>query len=334
VNTPPFELIREAIARHKSFYITTHVGPDGDAIGPALALKIALEAAGKSAVYVSRDGVPTSSRFLPRSDEVELDVAIGERFDCAFVLDCDGTAGRVASRYDPIETATQRILIDHHRTSLPLFEVNWIDPQMPATAQMIYELFVALDIPINSDMAMGLLTGLSCDTGHFRFPNTSPACLRAAAHLVELGADLSIVAFKQFDERSFGSNKLLGVAMQKSQSEHDGELIYTAISNRDFQSQGTGDESSENVVNLLRNVRGARMAICLRERRDETGPHARVSVRSEESLRADLFCNEFGGGGHAAAAGCRQSGEFSAIVTKVIRRANQWLDESHPPVPD
>ena len=329
---PPFNAIRAAIARHKSFYITTHVGPDGDATGPALALKIALESLGKRAVYVSRDGVPGSSRFLSRCDEVELDVAVGERFDCAFVLDCDGTPGRVASRYDPIETASERILIDHHRTSQPIFEVNWLDPLKPATAQMIYELLVALEVPISSEMATGILTGLSCDTGHFRFSNTTPDCLRAAAHLVELGADISLVAFKQFDERSFGSNKLLGVAMTKSQSEHDGELIYTAISSKDFQSQGTGDESSENIVNFLRNVRGARMAICLRERRDETGPHARISVRSEESLRADLFCNEFGGGGHAAAAGCRQSGEFLPIVTKVIRRANQWLDEEHPAV--
>ena len=203
---------------------------------------------------------------------LKLDVPIGQKFDCAFVLDCDGTAPRVASRMEPIEQARERILIDHHRTSTPIFNINWLDPTKPATAQMIYELLVALPLPITPEMATGLLTGLSCDTGHFRFPNTTPDCLRAAAHLIELGADNALVAFKQFDERSFSSNKLLGVAMQKSQSDHDGELIYTAIASRDFQSQGAGDESSENIVNFLRNVRGARMAICLRERRDELWP--------------------------------------------------------------
>ncbi len=329
---PPFDAIRAAIARYQTFYITTHVGPDGDAVGPAIALQMALYNAGKRAVYVSRDGVPHSSRFLRGSDRVELDVPIGQPFECAFVLDCDGTPSRVASRMEPIEDARQRILIDHHRSSLPTFDINWIDPTKPATAQMIYELLVALEFPITSDMATGLLTGLSCDTGHFRFPNTTPDCLRAAAHLIELGADNALVAFKQFDERSFSSNKLLGVAMQKSQSEHDGELIYTAIASRDFQSIATGDESTENIVNFLRNVRGARMAICLRERRDDNGPHARISVRSEEALRADLFCAEFGGGGHAAAAGCRQSGDFDKIVEKIIKRANSWIDEKHPPV--
>lgn len=329
---PPFEAIRAAIERNKTFYITTHVGPDGDAVGPAIALQMALHNAGKRAVYVSRDGVPQSSRFLRGHERVELDVPIGQKFECAFVLDCDGTPPRVASRMEPIENARERVLIDHHRTSQPIFETNWLDPTKPATAQMIYELLIALNFPITPDMAMGLLTGLSCDTGHFRFSNTTPECLRAASHLVELGADISLVAFKQFDERSFSSNKLLGVAMQKSQSEHDGELIYTALAMRDFQSIGTGDESTENIVNFLRNVRGARMAICLRERRDENGPHARISVRSEESLRADLFCNEFGGGGHAAAAGCRQSGEFEVVIERVIKRAKQWIDEPHPPV--
>ncbi len=327
---PPFDEIRAAIERHKTFYITTHVGPDGDAVGPAIALQMALYNAGKRAVYVSRDGVPTSSRFLKGADRVEADVPIGQKFDCAFVLDCDGTAPRVASRMEPIEQARERILIDHHRSSTPIFNINWLDPTKPATAQMIYELLIALEFPITPDMATGLLTGLSCDTGHFHFPNTTPDCLRAAAHLIELGADNALVAFKQFDERSFSSNKLLGVAMQKSQSDHDGELIYTAIASRDFQPTLAGDESSENIVNLLRYVRGARMAICLRERRDESGPHARISVRAEERLRADLFCAEFGGGGHAAAAGCRQSGEFDAIVERVIKRANQWIDEKHP----
>ena len=329
---PPFDLIRAAIARHQTFYITTHVGPDGDAIGSALALQMALQNAGKRAVYVSRDGVPHSSRFLAGHERVELDVPIGQKFDCAFVLDCDGTAPRIASRIEPIELVRERILIDHHRTSRPTFDINWLDPNKPATAQMIYELLIALEMKITPAMATALLTGLSCATGHFRFPNTTPDSLRAAAHLVELGADIALVAFKQFDERSFSSNKLLGVAMQKSQSDHDGELIYTAIAVRDFQNIGTGDESSENIVNFLRNVRGARMAICMRERRDESGPHARISVRSEEGLRADLFCNEFGGGGHAAAAGCRQSGEFETVVERVIKRANQWIDEPHPPV--
>ena len=328
---PPFSAIAAAIERHQSFYITTHIGPDGDAVGPALALKIALEARGKRAIYVSRDGVPVSSRFLPRHEEVVLAAPVNESWDCAFVLDCDGTPGRIASPYEPIARAKERVLIDHHRTSAPIFEVNWLDPTMPATALMIYELLIALEMPISSDMATGLLTGLSCDTGHFRFSNVTPATLHAAAHLVELGADSALVAFKLFDERSLNSTRLLGMALGKMQSEASGELIYASLAQRDFFAIGTGDESSENVVNFLRNIKGARMAILLRERRDDNGVHARISVRSDPALRADLFCQEFDGGGHAAAAGCRINGNFEAAVDRVVGRARAWMGEQHAP---
>lgn len=332
---PPAEFvesIREIVNRGEKFYITTHVGPDGDAIGTALAWKLALEAQGKTVVYVSRDGVPASSKFVPHADEVLTSPPDGFKPDVVFILDCDGTPARVASPYEIIEQCPLRVLIDHHRTSEPVFEQNWIDASEPATATMIYRLVNALGWEISAEMAAGMMCGLSTDTGHFRFANTSPGALEMAAHLVEAGADLSLTAFKLFDERSFTATQLLGLALCNMKQECRGELTYTALSVKDFASIGTGDESSENVVNYLRNIRGCRMAIIFRERRDEEGMVVRISVRADPELRADLFCSEFGGGGHAAAAGCRQRGEFKAVVQNVVNRAKAWLEEEHPPV--
>ena len=330
---PPFEAIRAVIERNQSFYLTTHVGPDGDAIGPALALKTALENLGKTVTYVSRDGVPQSSQFLARTDQVSLAPPSGVHYDCAFVLDCDGTPARVASPYEPISGAKERVIIDHHRTSKAIFETNWIDPSQAATAMMVYALLRALELPIDAGMAQGLMTGLSCDTGHFRFDNTSPAVLAAASYLVERGADASQVAFRLFDERSFVSTQLLGIALSKMQSANAGQLVWTALSMSDFLSVGTGDESVENVVNFLRNCKSARLAMIFRERRDENGTlAARVSVRSVPELRADLFAAEWGGGGHAVAAGFRLKGNFDRSVEEVLARAQEWLEEQHEPV--
>ncbi len=332
MTVPPFEAIAAAFERFQKFYISTHVGPDGDAIGPALALKWALEARGKTAIYVSRDGVPPSSRFLPRQNEVLRSPPEGFRADCAIVLDCDGTPERVSSPYEPINSAPFKILIDHHRTSKPTFDINWIDPNQPATALMVYELLRELRFEITEDMAQCLLGGLSCDTGHFRFSNATPAALHAAAHLVELGAQPDVVAFKLFDERSFASTQLLGLALSHLHTANGGQLVYTTLSGDDFASIGAGDESSENIVNFLRNIKGVKLAIVFRERRDDTGPVTRISVRAVPELRADLFCDEFGGGGHAAAAGCKQRGPFNDAVRRVVERAIEWLDEEHEPV--
>ena len=333
MTTPPFDEIIAAVMEHQSFLVAAHVGPDGDAIGSGLALQLALTAIGKQAWMVSSDGVPASCRFLPGWQSVVG--APPRQPQCALIIDCNGAPNRVAVAYHFVENARYKVLIDHHRTSEPVFDVNWIDPSLPATALMVYQLLQRLPISLTADMAQCLLCGLSTDTGNFRFPNTTPDCLRAAGELVECGADPAQVAFKLFDERSFEATKLLGTALLKMQSECSGALTWTALTQDDFKAAGTGDESSENAVNMLRNVRHARMAIILRESCDETGPVARISVRADPELRADLFCQQFGGGGHAAASGCRVRYQpFAESVRVVIEAARAWLQDDHPPIED
>jgi phosphoesterase RecJ-like protein len=328
-STPPFEAIAQAIDAHSSFLIAAHVGPDGDAIGSALALRSALIAVGKKAWVVSSDGVPVSCRFLPGANEVLYTPP--SLPECAFILDCDGTRDRVASPYGPIQKAQQRVLIDHHRTSKPIFEVNWLDPSQSATALMIWELLKYLRVEITPDIAQCLLCGLSTDTGNFRFPNTSSRALIAASELVDAGADLALIAFKLFDERSLESTRLLATTIDKMEVESSGKLTWSALTLDDFARTRVGDEGTDNVVNFLRNVRGARMSLLFRERIDETGPVAHISARAEPNLRADLFCALFGGGGHAAAAGCRiRHAPFEASVRRVVEAAKAWVEQEHP----
>jgi phosphoesterase RecJ-like protein len=107
----------------------------------------------------------------------------------------------------------------------------------------------------------------------------------------------------------------------------------TSLSASEAASIGSGEESLENVVNFLRNIKGVKLALVFREKRDEFGVAARISVRAQPEMRADLFAAEFEGGGHAVAAGCRSRGEFGAATKRVVDRAKEWLDEIHAPVP-
>ena len=311
--------------------IAAHVGPDGDALGSGLALRYGLEQLGKEAWVISSDGVPNNCRYLPGWEEVML--APPQQPQCALIVDCDGTPNRVAAPFVFVEKAKARGLIDHHRTAQPIFDANWLDFDQPATAMMIYELLGALGAKLTPAIAQCLLCGISTDTGHFRHDNTSPAVLMAAADFVRAGADVSGTAFKLFDERSLASTRLTGLGLGKMQSECDGQLLWTALSENDFAKADAFDESSEGLVNTLRSVRGVRMAMVMRERRDETGPTARVSVRCHPSMRADLFCQKFGGGGHAAASGCRvRFKPFAQAVESLVEAAREWVVQSHPPV--
>jgi len=331
MSLPPLDEIATAVAAHESFAIVSHVGPDGDAIGTGLALRLALTSLGKKAHFVATDGVPVSCRFLPCWQSVVTKPNDrSHSAPCVFIVDCDGTPNRVAAPYSLVENATYKVLIDHHQTSNPIFDVNWIDSSQPATSLMMFRLLKHLDMSLTPEIAQCLLCGISTDTGHFRFGNTTPDTLRAASELIEAGADSAQVAFKLFEERGLSATKLLGIALDKMQLDCDGTLAWTDLTTEDFSASGTGDEGSENVVNFLRNVRGVRFALIMRERSDETGPVTRVSVRCEPELRADLFSARFGGGGHIVAAGFRiRYRPFAESVPLIVEAAREWLSREH-----
>jgi phosphoesterase RecJ-like protein len=131
------------------------------------------------------DAVPPSCRFLPGWKQISGNPPTQPQ--CTFILDCDGTPARVAAPYHLIENTRYRVLIDHHRTSQPTFDVNWIDPSQSATALMIYQLLQKLPVETQRrHRAVPVVRPLH-DTGNFRFPNTTPACLHAAGDLGSTG---------------------------------------------------------------------------------------------------------------------------------------------------
>lgn len=323
---PPFEAITHIIAQFQQFLIVSHVSPDGDALGSALGLAQALNKLGKEAIVVSREPMPLPCRFLRHWQETHEMPPNWDQY-VLFVLDCDGTPKRISAPYSVVENASKIVLIDHHRTSEPVFDINWIDSTKPATAQMIFELLDHLKVPLDKDICECLGCGLSTDTGHFRYPNVTPACLRAMATIIEHGADNARIAFKLFEERSLDATRMAGLALSKMRSENGGALMWTALAREDFQELGISESGSEGLVNMLRNIRGVRMAIVMRERQEDDGNlTTSVSVRADATLRADLFCAKFGGGGHAAASGCRVDDlSFDDAVHKVVEAAKEWV---------
>lgn len=323
---PPFDAIARIITQYQQFLIVSHVSPDGDALGSALGLAQALHKLGKEAIVVSREAMPLPCRFLKHWQETQETPPSWDRY-ALFILDCDGSPKRISAPYSIVENASEIILIDHHRTAEPAFDVNWIDSSQPATALMVFELLEHLKIPLDKDISECLGCGLSTDTGHFRYPNVTPASLRAMATMIEHGANNARIAFKLFEERSLDATRMAGLALSKMRSENGGTLMWTALSRDDFQDLGIGETGSEGLVNMLRNIRGTRMAIVMRERQEDDGSLVTsVSVRADAALRADIFCAKFDGGGHAAASGCRLDDmSFDDAVHRVVEAAKEWV---------
>ncbi|MCS6862748.1 MAG: bifunctional oligoribonuclease/PAP phosphatase NrnA [Abditibacteriales bacterium] len=320
--------IVNVLGEKRTFLLTTHIHPDGDAIGSVLALRAALVQMGKACEVVNTDGVPQLCSFVPTCEFI-LAQPTCARADVGLILDCSGQ-DRIAAPPEALAACDLRIIIDHHQSSQPNADLNWIDPTASATGELIYELIKRLPVEIDATIATCLYTALATDTGGFRFSNTTPRVLRAAAELVERGADPHKITYHLFEERSAKASKILGIALSRLQQDCGGRLTWSVLDRATFDALQADDDDIENVVNFVRNVRGTEIGVLFREGDDG---RVRVSLRSNSRYDVSRIAEEFGGGGHRAAAGCRLRTTLEDAVARVLHRARQVLAADGPSSP-
>ena len=170
------------IGRRQRFILTSHARPDGDALGSVLACCQILRSMGKQANVVLSDGVPAVYRPLPFSDSV-LQAEHAPEAEAAIILECDGVQ---RTRLTGLERH-YLINIDHHATARPFADVNWIDPNACATAEMIFRLACEAGVSISPEVATCLYTAVLTDTGSFCFAGTTERAFALAQELVRCG---------------------------------------------------------------------------------------------------------------------------------------------------
>ena len=289
-----------AIGESRSIVLACHVNPDGDALGSLLGLALPLLPLGKDVVCLSEDGVPDILCFLPGAELVRQTSDLPS-FDLALVVD-SGELSRVGVHVQPIVSRAKRIVdIDHHVTAGAFGDVRVLDAGAASTAEIVYALLQTLAVPITTDIATCLFTGIITDTGSFRFQNVTPNTLRVAAELLEAGAPPAYISEHVFDNRTFAATRLLGHALSGLSQTPDGRVVWTRITALDFATLGATDQDTEGVVNYVRGVRGAEAGLLFREMADGK---IRVSLRSRETVNVAEIAQKFGGGGHRMASGC------------------------------
>jgi phosphoesterase RecJ-like protein len=291
--------VAAALQGASSVLIGTHVNPDGDTLGSALALLLALERAGKRAEVVCHDTVPHNLRFLPRWEDVHQAPGVGP-FDVGVLVDLEGLS-RLASLAPAFKALPSLVTIDHHIPSMELGSVRFVDKHAASTAELILRVLRVMGTPIDADIATCALTGLVTDTGGFRFPNTRPKHLVLAAKLVRAGANLSEIITEAYEKRAFRAQRVLGLALSTLERSRDGHVVWASLRHTDFIDSGATDPDTDGIVNYVRAVDGADIAILFRETRPN---RVRVSLRSHGTVNVAEIAKALGGGGHANAAGC------------------------------
>src|SRR5260370_30943589 len=244
------EQVLHHIGERKHFLVTSHTVPDGDSVGSTLALAQVLRKMGKSAEVVLGDTVPVIYKPLPHAEMIRHVSLVNGKYDAAIILECDSV---VRTRLQGLEEHFL-INIDHHATSKPFADVNWIDPSACAVAEMVFRLAQGAGVKITPEIATCLYTAVLTDTGSFSYSSTNPRTFELAKRLVEHGADPARIAHNVYFSNPTSKMRLLGAAL--SALHREGALACMAVTRDDMDRSGAVDEDCEGLVQCTLGIGG------------------------------------------------------------------------------
>ncbi len=310
------EKIKGRLHSAQRILITSHIRPDGDAIGSSLGLALGLINAGKQVQVVLSDGIPASFKYLPGSDLV-CTKASGD-YDLIISVDCSDLK-RVGKALDGYRAPD--IVIDHHLTNDAFGILNLIDPAAVATASLLCRYMALWDLPITTAIGANLMTGLITDTLGFRTSNITPEALRQAADLLELGVDMSAIYFRSLVRHTFQATKYWGAGLSSLQRS-DG-IIWATLTVADRKtSEYTGTDDAD-LINIVSSIDDADVAIMFVE---QSKKRTKVSWRGlKPTVDVSRVACQFGGGGHKAAAGAELSGKLAEVQENVLEATRASL---------
>ncbi len=307
--------LKDAINKNTRILVTSHIRPDGDAVGSVLGLGLALLDAGKDVQMVLADGVPSSFRHLSGYDLIQKYPE--EMPDLSIVVDCSDF-NRVGPIFD--DDYQPDVNIDHHVTNLSFAKINIIEPTTPATAEVLAELIPALGLTIHLESAEALLTGIITDTLGFRTANIRPNTLRVAANLMEYGCNLPDLYYEALISRSIEAVRYWGLGLNTLQLED--RILWATLSQADRQQINYPGRDDADLINILTSVRDVDIAVIFVEQPKGT---VKVSWRAKAGLDVSQIAYQFGGGGHKPAAGAEIKGQLEEVKKKVLGETKNYL---------
>jgi len=317
----------EELRSGERFLLTTHEGPDGDALGSLLAVHHVLTQLGKDSVMflaAKEFPLPVEYRFLPLEEvfhEPPADVV-----DRTLVfLDC-GNIDRMPEAFLRREGAAL-INVDHHHDNTRFGTVNVVDIDASCTAEIVLEIAKRLGAEITPEIASALYVGLVTDTGKFMYENTGAESHRMAAELIEAGVDVNDTYRRLYERVPVEKLRLVARALEKIERFDGGRLTITYVGTEDYAATGGGEVLSEGIIDFLRALEGTKIAAVIRDKTDGGRSARKVSLRSTDgSVDVSEIARRHGGGGHRRAAGFGTDLPYPEVVEFLRAEVDSQLD--------
>ena len=321
MNSKPEEIAR-LIREAGNIAVCCHVNPDGDTLGCATAMRLALIKLGKQVNLFCDGKVPDQMQFLPGVREIKVPEGNEGPFDLMLSVDVSDPK-RLGACAELIAKCKHTAQIDHHPTNPLFMEVNSVDGTAPAACLMIREQLKVLEVDLDPEIAICLYTGISTDTGNFSFAATNAACFQVMSELMKQNLPLARLNRILFRERAKPQVLLLRKALNSLNYYENGQIAVMKLTQSDFQECNALSEHADTLVNFGLETVGTRMALLARESGEGK---IKFSLRAKEPDYISDIAQFFGGGGHPQASGITMTGgldeSVSLVLNAMIRKLN------------
>lgn len=298
-----------------AWVVASHMNPDCDTLGSAIAMKRLLRAFGHRVVHVCPDPIPDTYRFLPGSAEVVTELPEDWPVDSGLVTLDAADFGRFGRLTERLRAFPMIVVVDHHVSNPRFGHLNLVFDDAAATSEVVYRLFQHFDVVPDLEAALGMYAALVTDTGSFSYEATTAVSHEMAADLIRLGVQPGAVSRQLFEEVPLPELRVKSMGLARMQLAEGGRVAWTTITQAMLDEAGAQEEHTEGLSERLRALKGVEVAFFIRET-----PHGtlKASLRSKQWVDVSRLAGKFGGGGHRRAAGCTLSGPLETAVETLL----------------
>ena len=305
----------DIIKSSNKILLLSHMNPDGDTLGSMCALYgMIYNRFKKKADMNIVSNIPYNYKFLPNINLAERYFDKSLVYDLVITLDV-AAIDRVLDSKIFFDKAKCTINIDHHKTNPGFGDFHLIEPDASSCGEVLFNYFKANNWPIDKDSAICLYTAIMTDTGNFRFENTSSQTLRAAADLVDCGANPNLIYKKCYETKTKNFVMFQNYCVNKAVFLNDNKIVYTAVYKKDLEKFSAGDDYTDGIAETLRAIDSTEIAFVLKEVDKKL---TKISMRSKTTDVAKI-CTTFGVGGHTFAAGCTIKADIKDSIEKILK---------------
>lgn len=321
--------IANKIKESKNVLILPHLSADGDALGSSFGLYNALVHLGINPVVMTDEKIPSTFEYLSGSDKAiyENYHEVNEEFDVVVAID-SGDIERMGLRRSYFENAPFTINIDHHKTNTRYGNLNHVDVEAASTGEIIYSLICELGCDLNKKIAECIYNAMTCDTGGFRYSNTTARSHTIAAELLKVGVDVGEISRRIFEVSSFEKIKLISLAASNIELFVDGKIAILILTEEMFEKTGATQEDSEGLVNIVRNIKGVEVGVLIK---DKPNGEVKISMRSNNLVDVSEIAAKFSGGGHKRAAGYSVKKPINEAKIEIIENLTKVVENVWKP---